>query len=237
MTEIEKRRRLLPNLPNLHPSCSPDVGATRHVEPFQEDQTTSGADHRVQKGPHRPQVQPRYERSSEARVHQTHRHRTRRGLGHGLGEEVSRWVGDIDRLPQVDAEVEVELHRLVLEVVVPVQEGCSDKILEPRRRGLERVAVASSHREASHSLVPSSESARHVRRPHLVVYAGVDELVVGDVGYARDCVDIGSVLRDPAVDVDETCTAKSTQRKKKKITCHSLPTPNLTYNLPLGREL
>lgn len=88
-----------------------------------------------------------------AGVQQAHRQRAGHGDGDRFGRIWYRSVGDGDLVPEVEADVQVELHRLDREalapaVVVAVHEPCPDEVLSASRGRGDGVAVPAAGREA-----------------------------------------------------------------------------------------
>ena len=92
-------------------------------------------------------------------------------------------AGDVHRLPEVDAEVEVE-HGEAADaepVVVPVEERGAHQVLGARRQGPHGVAVTGAGGEAPEVVVGSRQARVDVLGGDVVADARIDELRVRDV--------------------------------------------------------
>lgn len=118
-------------------------------------------------------------------------------------------AGDVHVRPEIDAQVEIEQQWLrVHAVVVPVHKPRSHKILGALGDGRDPVAVASPAGKASQAQPSSCHAVRHVCPGDVMVFSGVDESGVRNVGYVGLRVDVGGARGYTVVDAYETWKAR-----------------------------
>lgn len=100
--------------------------------------------------------------------------------------------------------MEIEYRELIQAVVVCILERRADEIFCPRQQRVQSVAVSRAGRKAPDVEVALRERGGYVLRRYVVVLTGVDELLVGGVGYRRDAVDIARVFGEAAIYAYET---------------------------------
>jgi len=179
----------------------PDHGepARPVVAPGEQDQRLRRVHLRVERALHRPHVQPGDERRPGASVDEANLHRVRWDDGDDLGDQRNVGAGDVHRLPEVDAEVEVEHRGLAEPVVVAVHERGSEDVLGPRCHGPDGVAAARGVREAAHIEVALREGRVDVLGGDVAVGAGVGEANVGDVRQLGGAVHVAALSWEAAV--------------------------------------
>jgi hypothetical protein len=184
----------------------PDKRVCPRIHPRIRRHGLVDGDTRVKRGLERPELHRADERRAGARVHQAHGHPASPRDEDRLGRPVDRRSLERDPIPEVGAQVQVELRRrAVAAVVVPMQELHADQVFATDLRR-ERVAVPQAGREAPQRLQGEVvKSVAHLVGGDLVVLAAVDVRTVGEVGDV--CVGVPAAAKlvvQPAVDAQKT---------------------------------
>lgn len=114
-----------------------------------------------------------------------------------LLDDARRGVEHPDSVPEIGSQVEVELRRRVLSVIVTVQESGPDQVLASLP-SVHFVAVSNPLGEAPHRPRLLLE-ARLVHGRHALALARADERRVGDVIDRRRLLGVARIFRKSAV--------------------------------------